>query len=309
MSAGVAVEGALAARWNDVLGDATAWSPPAVATVVVVPHPDDESLMFGGLIARQRSRGVAVSIVSVTDGERSYPSLEPSSVAAIRRAEQVSALERLGAGAGEVVRLQLPDGDVARDEDRLADRLTDLVAGSQLVVAPWRGDHHCDHEATGRAAATAAHRAGIGLAAGLFWTWHHVEPRTCSTGSASACAPPRRRGAAPPPGRGAGPRQPGRHRAARPAAALRCRPRAGAVARGALRPVTGADVGSALHRLVASGGLDLPAPGSGGTARRHRALFDLARRETVSVARCAEAHVDALAILAEAGRPPVEDAR
>ena len=160
-----------------MLGDATAWSPPAVATVVVVPHPDDESLMFGGLIAHQRSRGVDVSIVSVTDGERSYPSLEPSSVAAIRRAEQVSALERLGAGACEMVRLHLPDGEVARDEDRLADRLTDLVAGHQLVVAPWRGDHHCDHEATGRAAATAAHRARIALAAGLFWTWHRVEPR------------------------------------------------------------------------------------------------------------------------------------
>ena len=47
----------------------------------------------------------------------------------------------------------------------------------------------------------------------------------------------------------------------------------------------------------------LPLSGHGETARRHLGLFEIAR-EDVSLAKLAEAHYDALAILAEAGRSP-----
>ena len=50
-------------------------------------------------------------------------------------------------------------------------------------------------------------------------------------------------------------------------------------------------------------GEELPLPGSGATAQRHRRLMQVAR-ENVSLARLAEAHWDAVAILAEAGRIP-----
>lgn len=55
----------------------------------------------------------------------------------------------------------------------------------------------------------------------------------------------------------------------------------------------------ALERLELSG-----APGDGSTAARWLALFDLAGEIDVSVARLAEAHLDASAILHEAGRRP-----
>jgi hypothetical protein len=60
-------------------------------------------------------------------------------------------------------------------------------------------------------------------------------------------------------------------------------------------------VDDALRALLASGTLDLPDPCSGATAVRHAALFDVARRHPVSVARLAEAHTDAVSILHEAG--------
>jgi alkylation response protein AidB-like acyl-CoA dehydrogenase len=47
----------------------------------------------------------------------------------------------------------------------------------------------------------------------------------------------------------------------------------------------------------------LPLPGSGRTPARHRALLELGRKD-LSLARIAEAHTDALAILAEGGRIP-----
>lgn len=41
--------------------------------VVVAPHPDDEVLGCGGLIAAARAAGVPVLIIALTDGEQAYP--------------------------------------------------------------------------------------------------------------------------------------------------------------------------------------------------------------------------------------------
>lgn len=58
------------------------------------------------------------------------------------------------------------------------------------------------------------------------------------------------------------------------------------------------------QRLLASLGDPLPLPAGGRTAERHRRLMDIGR-EDLSLARLAEAHWDAVAILAEAGRQAV----
>lgn len=65
-----------------------------------------------------------------------------------------------------------------------------------------------------------------------------------------------------------------------------------------------AATGRRLRELFDSGDLDIPLPGSGDTPLRHRALTELGRIERVGVARLAEAHCDAVAILREAGHQP-----
>jgi alkylation response protein AidB-like acyl-CoA dehydrogenase len=60
-----------------------------------------------------------------------------------------------------------------------------------------------------------------------------------------------------------------------------------------------------LRQMRAEGGLDLPLPGHGATAVRHQQLSEIARKD-LELARLAEAHTDATAILAEAGRGPRE---
>jgi alkylation response protein AidB-like acyl-CoA dehydrogenase len=67
----------------------------------------------------------------------------------------------------------------------------------------------------------------------------------------------------------------------------------------------GARVAAAFADAVRSGRLDLPLPGAGRTRERWAALAELAE-EDLSLARLAEGHADALAILAElgAGEPP-----
>ena len=58
--------------------------------------------------------------------------------------------------------------------------------------------------------------------------------------------------------------------------------------------------GGLLNRWVDSGALDLPLPGGGETARRWHRLAELAQVDVVA-ARLAEAHTDAVAIMAELG--------
>lgn len=72
-------------------------------------------------------------------------------------------------------------------------------------------------------------------------------------------------------------------------------------------PRTPATLGTELRRLAGAGELDLPLPGGGRTPERWAALAALGRYD-LTLARLAEGHVDALAILAEAGRPAARDA-
>lgn len=63
-----------------------------------------------------------------------------------------------------------------------------------------------------------------------------------------------------------------------------------------------ADAADAFANAVDGGRLDLPLPGGGRTRERWSALADLAGQD-LSLARLAEGHADALAILAELGAP------
>lgn len=71
--------------------------------------------------------------------------------------------------------------------------------------------------------------------------------------------------------------------------------------------MTPAEVGTRLRDLYVSGALDLPLPGGGATSDRLHRLARIADAD-VSLARLAEAHTDAVAILAEAGRCAVPNA-
>lgn len=63
------------------------------------------------------------------------------------------------------------------------------------------------------------------------------------------------------------------------------------------------DLAARIRQLRSEGALNLPFPGAGRTADRHLALMKLGRTD-LSIARLAEAHTDAIAILAEFGHAP-----
>jgi LmbE family N-acetylglucosaminyl deacetylase len=138
--------------------------------VIVAPHPDDETLAAGGLIAAQRAKGVDVTVVAVTDGEHAY--IENEGLAALRRKEQTCALARLGVPQHKIIRFGLVDSGVAAQESDLVARLRPLITAETQVFAPWVGDFHPDHEACARAAEAVVQDAGAVLISYFFWTWH-----------------------------------------------------------------------------------------------------------------------------------------
>ena len=128
--------GAVEDSWRRVLAQTPAWTPPAKRTVVVVPHPDDEVLGVGGLIAYQRRRSVEVRVVAVSDGEAAYPDAED--LGPLRIVEQERALARLGVPSECIVRLGLPDSCLHDHVATLMEVLTEMVDADTLLVAPWR---------------------------------------------------------------------------------------------------------------------------------------------------------------------------
>ncbi len=148
---------------------------PPVRAVVVAPHPDDEILGVGGLLAMLAAVGTQLDVLSVTDGEASHPggSVDPEQLAPLREAETARALAVLGVPA-MTQRLRLPDGGREELEQPVVDALQ-LEPGTWLL-GPWQGDGHPDHEAVGRACATAAIRDGARLLAYPVWAWHWATP-------------------------------------------------------------------------------------------------------------------------------------
>lgn len=149
--------------------------------VVVAPHPDDETLAVGGLMATAHEAGLAVDVVLLTDGERSHPhsvTVTPQELGARRFEESRAALAVLAPG-GRLHRVGLPDGGLDQHAEAVVTELVDLIgeAGPEtLLVGPWRRDGHADHDAAGLAAGVAARRTDATLWEYPVWLWHWCEP-------------------------------------------------------------------------------------------------------------------------------------
>jgi LmbE family N-acetylglucosaminyl deacetylase len=162
--------------WKLTLEETSVWNPPTNRVVIVAPHPDDETLGAGGLIATLRKRKVDITVVAVTDGENAYEGT--SNLGLIRSREQEEALQVLGVESDHILRLRIPDRYVSKHEAELIEKLLPLTDSDCHLVAPWTGDFHPDHEACGRAAKEVARRTGANLSFYFFWTWHRGEPGT-----------------------------------------------------------------------------------------------------------------------------------
>jgi LmbE family N-acetylglucosaminyl deacetylase len=134
----------------------------------IAAHPDDESLGFGGTLARYASEGVEVSLVVGTRGERgrygdgSEPHPGPDELGRIREAELRAAAEALG--VRHVRLLGYRDGELDAAEpveaaNRIAGYLRELRPHVLLTFDPFGVYGHPDHIAISQLAIAGALRA------------------------------------------------------------------------------------------------------------------------------------------------------
>lgn len=140
---------------------------------IIAPHPDDETLGCGALIARAARAGCRITVIALTDGDASHPGSRrwpPDALAKLRAAELRGALARLGAGGATLRRLKARDGDV--DEAAALRRLRACLAAVRpgVVLVTSAADHHPDHRAAARLARRAAGALAIPVIVYEVWT-------------------------------------------------------------------------------------------------------------------------------------------
>lgn len=148
--------------------------------VVLAPHPDDESLGCGGLIAACCAQGIAVRLLVLSDGTGSHPNslrYPAHRLRELREAELRQAASILGLPGEAVTCLRLPDRHVPtagpafdRTVAQVQEAVRDIAAGSLFVT--WGRDPHADHQAAFAVArAAAAGLGGVRLLAYPIWGW------------------------------------------------------------------------------------------------------------------------------------------
>ncbi|MDF2231286.1 PIG-L family deacetylase [Albimonas sp. CAU 1670] len=164
--------------------------PPVVAStlegllrghpaLVLAPHPDDESLACGALLAAAFA-GPGAHVICLTDGGASHvgsPTWPREALSALRRRELECALERLGGSAQDLTWLGLPD---ARTDEiaNLGPTLAAVIEAirrtrARSLFAPCETDPHCDHEVAASVARAAARMTGLRLFSYPVWSrWH-----------------------------------------------------------------------------------------------------------------------------------------
>jgi LmbE family N-acetylglucosaminyl deacetylase len=149
------------------------------AVLVLAPHPDDESLGCGGLIAEHHARGHDVYVIVLTDGtgshihSREYPA---SRLAALRMREARDAIAALGLPDDRIDFLGLRDGHAPRGGRELHDAVARISAYAlsrdvRVICATWTHDPHPDHQAAYRIGHLAALNIGARLLGYPVWTW------------------------------------------------------------------------------------------------------------------------------------------
>lgn len=163
-------------------------------SLILAPHPDDESLGCGGLIAACCAAGRPPVIVCATDGAASHPGsaiYPPAKLATLRQQEMRAACAILGVPPDRVHFLGLPDSGAPTqgpDVDSAVTRIEALARAHAIatIFAAWPHDPHCDHAAVAEMARQAAPRAGTRLAYYPVWGWllppEHALPENAARG-------------------------------------------------------------------------------------------------------------------------------
>jgi LmbE family N-acetylglucosaminyl deacetylase len=167
---------------ENLLNSATLVKPAVFSgvSVVIAPHPDDESLGCGGTIATLKKSGKKVFIVFVSDGSMSHPSSKKypaPQLKQLRKVEALAAAAILGIAETDCFFMMLKDDAVPNAADK---EFTDAAAQLHLIIEklkpqniflPYKNDPHKDHQACWQIALHAILNAGYTIRLYYYFIW------------------------------------------------------------------------------------------------------------------------------------------
>ena len=144
--------------------------------LILAPHPDDESLGCGGLIAACCASAIPPIVAVLTDGSGSHRTATPAARAQlieIRTTEVRVAATNLGLPLNNLHLLGFRDGALGQVIEPCVELLVRLTreTGCRIVVAPWRFDPNEDHQAASTIARAVAAATGAVCLFYPVWGW------------------------------------------------------------------------------------------------------------------------------------------
>lgn len=146
------------------------------SALVFAPHPDDEVLGCGGVIALKAQAGARVRVVVMTDGRASHRTLiAEDELVRMRRGEAEEAARQLGPGA-DYVFLGFEDQRLSHDGHAACDEVVDIIDHFKPdeIYLPHRREGISDHVETNRIVRRAVDRVSrpVVLLEYPVWLWN-----------------------------------------------------------------------------------------------------------------------------------------
>lgn len=143
--------------------------------LILAPHPDDEALGCGGLIARLCANGNPPHVVIMTGGGgslRGHSNMPESEVVEARRKLTLASAYELGLPKENIHFLDLVDGSIANRPEREMARLREIIVRlqSSAILVPHRSEGWPDHTATREIALSGNHPTIIEY---CVWMWYY----------------------------------------------------------------------------------------------------------------------------------------
>ena len=146
--------------------------------IIIAPHPDDEIFGTGGFLLKSIRSGVAVSIVYLTDGEKSLLDIDTDVVSRERIKLSYLVTQRLKIPASSLYRIHLPDGNVPRKGEsgfdaavkNIKEVIFEVLPDAVFVTHPldtWPYDHIAAFEITREA----MKQTGMHIDLYAYWVW------------------------------------------------------------------------------------------------------------------------------------------
>lgn len=121
--------------------------------LILAPHPDDEALGCGGLIARLCAEGKPPRVVIMTGGGgslRGHSDMPENEVIEARRKLTIASARELGLPRENINFLDFIDGHISDRPEKEMARLREIIVRLQpsAILVPHRGEGWPDHTAT-----------------------------------------------------------------------------------------------------------------------------------------------------------------